>query len=800
MSEILDLHLDNGLRTRLLQRPDTALAAVVVDVAAGSHDEPASFPGMAHFLEHLVFLGSRRFALGDGLIPFVQRLGGRVNATTRARNTRYFCEVPAACLDEALDRLLDMLVAPLLEPQALVREREVLQAEYSARAGDPQTLCESALSSALAPGHPLGDFHAGNAASLALEHPDFLPALHAFHRTHYQPAAMTLTLAASRPLDELRELAIRRSSCLPPALHRPPVQVPPLLPLRAHHLRLSLPAGGGRRLLAFALEGELPELEAASGLLDDLLQDESPGGLLDRLGAEGLCDDLRVRLPYAASRQGLLLMEFDGAADLDGDRLCDRVLDWLDDLRDRFPWPGAWDDWIRARRWRLQRLAPLDAALDPGLPARTSLVGLLAQLRPERMIRLDTQANGRGTTVEAAGFPVCLDVLTAPRIRRRRGAPWQLPGANPYLDSAVQPTTPLVPLDCLPGAEGQGVLFLGWRTDPPGLPAGLEQSLQRALRPILRKAAAAGVNGQLQAGWDGLGLALEGPAPVLRPVARDLLEALRQPPARTLAEGPRLEREARCRLAGELPIRQLLQRLQLGPGPSIEAAPILDPQGLERFWAGVTWDGMGAGEVCLDQAPPGLCQSRAGPLPSTPGAWNHLEIPGEAALLAFHPLETPSARAEAAWRLLATWLEPAFHQRLRGELQLGYALACGFRQLDGHRGLFFAVQSPKATVAELDRHLRAFLTQQRAVLARVDDEALGRAQASLRRQLQDRTFVDRARQGWHDRLAGLPAFHADSVAEALSSPIIDELLDAFDTLANPASRLVLANAGDPAFA
>lgn len=122
MSEILDLHLDNGLRTRLLQRPDTALAAVVVDVAAGSHDEPASFPGMAHFLEHLVFLGSRRFSPGDGLIPFVQRLGGRVNATTRARNTRYFCEVPVACLDEALVRLLDMLVAPLLEPQALVRE------------------------------------------------------------------------------------------------------------------------------------------------------------------------------------------------------------------------------------------------------------------------------------------------------------------------------------------------------------------------------------------------------------------------------------------------------------------------------------------------------------------------------------------------------------------------------------------------------------------------------------------------------------------------------------------------------
>ena len=101
--------LANGLRVAMLSRSGAGKAAISVRVAAGSHDEPEVYPGLAHFLEHLVFLGSAGFAVEQGLMAFVQACGGQVNASTQARHTDYFCEVPADRLGEALVRLIDML-------------------------------------------------------------------------------------------------------------------------------------------------------------------------------------------------------------------------------------------------------------------------------------------------------------------------------------------------------------------------------------------------------------------------------------------------------------------------------------------------------------------------------------------------------------------------------------------------------------------------------------------------------------------------------------------------------------------
>src|SRR5690606_37362831 len=126
----------------------------------------------------------------------------------------------------------DMLAHPSLETAALWREREVLQAEYSARARDGQTLCDAALAWALAAGHPLADFHAGHAASLRLESPAFLPALQRFHRGHYQPARMRLTLIAPHSLDQQLDLARRYGEPLEAGRHLPEPVVPPMLPLR----------------------------------------------------------------------------------------------------------------------------------------------------------------------------------------------------------------------------------------------------------------------------------------------------------------------------------------------------------------------------------------------------------------------------------------------------------------------------------------------------------------------------------------------------------------------------------------
>lgn len=66
------LTLPNGLHLTLRHAPRLKRAAVALRVHAGSHDAPARWPGLAHFLEHLFFLGTPRFPMEDGLMRYVQ--------------------------------------------------------------------------------------------------------------------------------------------------------------------------------------------------------------------------------------------------------------------------------------------------------------------------------------------------------------------------------------------------------------------------------------------------------------------------------------------------------------------------------------------------------------------------------------------------------------------------------------------------------------------------------------------------------------------------------------------------------
>ncbi len=803
----MDLRLPNGLRVRLLRRPG-ATAAAAVEVSAGSHDEPAEYPGLAHFVEHVVFLGSRDFPPGEGLIPFVQGLGGRVNASTRARSTRFFCEVPAQRLEGALARLLDMLATPLLESEAARREREVLEAEYRARAQDPQTLCEAALAWALAPGHPLADFHAGNAGSLRLDTDDFFPALRHFHRSQYHARNMRLSLVAPQPLDELRELAQRLGSQLPKGETLPKSVLPPMQPLRAGRIRLGVPGGRERLLLAFVLEGKAQDLSAALVFLELLIANGSTGGLHAWLASLALCDAIRLSLPYADGGQGLLSMAFDLVVGADCARLEAEVLDWLAFLRAASPWPGLWEESLGILRRKAVLQAPLETALAAPLPTKAGVRTLLEQLRPERLIRLETCDLLGPPTVISAGFPLCLERLEAPPATKAAGE-WRLPPANPYLhptrvSSAIVSPLPfprLPGLAGLAGAHEDGALFLRWLPGRGGMPRGLAHGLQRALRPVLGAAVQAGVNGSFQAEHGCLALTLQGNAALVGKVAGDLLHCLQAPALPDLAQGPRLQQEEQRRAAGELPIRRLLQSLPGFLDAPMQVAPaVLDTAGLAQFWLQACWQGLGVGEVAVEAELPGLSTPIQVPVEKGGRVWQRLALPGsEASLLLFYPLHHPSAEDEACWRLLGCCLEPAFHQRLRGELQLGYALACGFRQFGPHRGLLFAVQSPRTSVAGLVDAVDGFLARQQDTLLRLGEGRLQGLISDLDQQMRQQavSFSEYARQCWWDRLAGLPQGHAGRVRDALATLHPAQLRDQHQCLVAGLSCLALANAEAP---
>ncbi|MBT9433263.1 insulinase family protein [Candidatus Sodalis endolongispinus] len=147
------------------------------------------WPGLAHLLEHLLF-GDNRHHRGDArLMPWVEAVGGAVNASTEAASTHFFFEVPAPLLADGVQRLISMLTWPLWSDQAAMREVAVIDAEYRARRHDGDTLVEAALAWAVADGHPLHRFCAGNLSHWA-----------AIRRNCCTPCATTISVFFTLPI------------------------------------------------------------------------------------------------------------------------------------------------------------------------------------------------------------------------------------------------------------------------------------------------------------------------------------------------------------------------------------------------------------------------------------------------------------------------------------------------------------------------------------------------------------------------------------------------------------------------
>lgn len=90
------LTLDNDLEVLLISNPDAPKAAAALDVMVGSGDNPPGLGGLAHFLEHMLFLGTDKYPEAAEYAQFISEHGGSHNAYTSFEHTNYFFEINAA--------------------------------------------------------------------------------------------------------------------------------------------------------------------------------------------------------------------------------------------------------------------------------------------------------------------------------------------------------------------------------------------------------------------------------------------------------------------------------------------------------------------------------------------------------------------------------------------------------------------------------------------------------------------------------------------------------------------------------
>jgi nardilysin len=274
-------------------RAPTKKAAAAMAVAAGSLADPPSLPGLAHYLEHMLFMGSVKFPDENGYDAFLSRAGGSSNAYTDFEDTVYYFDCRPGALAGALDRFAQFFVAPLMKADALGREVSAVDNEFSGvLQSDGCRLAQLRAHTASA-GHPFARFAWGNRASLA-DGPaaaglDVRGAMLDFYTREYGAERMTLVVLGGQPLEEMARLVGTAFGPVPAGVGPP-----------TDHGRAGPPYGGGTLHISPAVkEGHtltlawcLPPLghkyrSKAEDYLAHLLGHEGAGSLLAGLKARG---------------------------------------------------------------------------------------------------------------------------------------------------------------------------------------------------------------------------------------------------------------------------------------------------------------------------------------------------------------------------------------------------------------------------------------------------------------------------------------------------------------------------------
>ncbi|MFK7939894.1 MAG: M16 family metallopeptidase [Roseovarius sp.] len=147
--------LPNGFRIVTEHMPGLQSAAIGVWVLAGARHEKASENGIAHFLEHMAFKGTKtRSALQ--IAEAIEDVGGYINAYTSREVTAYYARVLAEDVPLALDVVADILRNPVFDPHEIEVERGVILQEIGQALDTPDDIIFDWLQEKAYPDHPLG--------------------------------------------------------------------------------------------------------------------------------------------------------------------------------------------------------------------------------------------------------------------------------------------------------------------------------------------------------------------------------------------------------------------------------------------------------------------------------------------------------------------------------------------------------------------------------------------------------------------------------------------------------------------
>src|SRR5215216_6200200 len=158
--------LPNGLRLVSSYLPHTRSVSISIFIGAGSRYESDDLAGVSHFLEHMLFKGTRRRPTAREISEEIEGIGGVMNAGTDKELTVYWAKVGDHRFARTLDILADSLLNSLLDSSELEKEREVILEELAMTEDSPADMVNILIDEVVWPRQPLGRDTGGTPASV----------------------------------------------------------------------------------------------------------------------------------------------------------------------------------------------------------------------------------------------------------------------------------------------------------------------------------------------------------------------------------------------------------------------------------------------------------------------------------------------------------------------------------------------------------------------------------------------------------------------------------------------------------
>ncbi|KAK9241369.1 Metalloenzyme, LuxS/M16 peptidase-like protein [Lipomyces kononenkoae] len=316
------IKLANDLEALLIHDPDTDKASAALDVRVGSFSDPKDLQGLAHFCEHLLFMGTEKYPKENEYSEYLTSHSGHSNAYTDTKETNYYFEVDHEYLEGALDRFAQFFISPLFLPDCKDREIRAVDSENKKNLQSDTWRLYQLERSLSNPEHPYSNFSTGNLETLDVtpvsKGLDVREELLKFHKKYYSANVMKLVIlgrgTSVQSLEKLQEWTVQNFSNVPN--YKIPVPEFPGAPFTAHELQKQIfakPVMDDKYIeLTFPFPDQLPLFESHPGnYYSHLIGHEGPGSILHYLKAKSWANSLSAGTSHISEGYDLFQISVD---------------------------------------------------------------------------------------------------------------------------------------------------------------------------------------------------------------------------------------------------------------------------------------------------------------------------------------------------------------------------------------------------------------------------------------------------------------------------------------------------------